>query len=1394
MNIKSFVLSLVLIMAVTPVAFGYNLTSKLTGQTFTSIDGDDYAFDSIFSEGIRLNKSHLLGSGSPKVDYVFIVPPSSVGTYDSLTISIYGDGVANFWVDGVQQSDIGDGLQSRTISSSYIDQESGYATLTVSLQANGTTTYDLSYVQVDLGISTANQWLDYYMRDILAYKVISESAGLMREWEGGGVASDLVMEGMIKATSFAKGLMDVGSGSLSDAVQATIDSINDFSSLVDTMTASFEWSIVQVSYTMAAQYLPGAIADALEDTYASDVKRLAAKWLTYGADGNLSTSEKQSLQTTMNQRAASLWGGDYSADNRIKDFIGGWAWVNGVQAGDSDNIWNWVQGAYYSVRPLMYYNLPTRGSASTGSSIETKSFLKQYADDLLDHAAVIVPDSPKLSGNVSTSSGSSISGVTVSADNGGGSNTTDINGNYELTVPYDWSGNVTANKAEYFFGNYWECEYITSDTSGLDFTGTYIIPDYTISVNSSGASGVSISSSTVHSGTTPYAKTVSSGTSVSLTAPSTASGKTFSGWTGSETSSSQTISFSMTANKAVTATYIVTLSSITISGASTIDENSFSTYGCTATYSDGSTSDVSPLTSWAKDGVYASINSSGVLTTTEVTYDQRVTITASYTESGITKENTCFVTILNMSSGYSGGSGTELDPYLIGTKEDLLTLGGSSRDYDKHFKMTSNIDLSGTNFTKAIIAPNIDYSMYWRYQGTKFTGTFDGNSNTIINLSIDGGSTNSYIGLFGFIGTGSEIKNLGIVDCNVSGSGYVGGLCGNNAGMIFTCYSTGSVSGHYNRVGGLCGGNYGGTISSCYSTGAVSGDRDVGGLCGGNYGGTILSCYSTGAVSGDRDVGGLCGYNVSGSISSCFWDTETSGFSSSAGGIGKTTAEMQTKSTFTDAGWNFVDTWQMYGYPVLRWQGHILEVHNGIGSGLYSLGEDITIESLRPDLFVFTGWTVEPTEYTNNFEDISSSTTTFTMPDTNVFITAFLDCYSGGTGIESDPYLIATKEDLLTLGDCPQHYNKHFKMISDIDLSGTNFTKAIIAPNIDYSMYWRSQGTKFTGTFDGNSNTIINLSIDGGSTNSYIGLFGFIGTGSEIKNLGIVDCNVSGRGYVGGLCGNNAGTIFTCYSTGSVNGGVSGSYVGGLCGGNSGGTILSCYSTGAVTGRSRVGGFCGYNVSGSISSCYSSGVVSADYGAGGLCGVNSGTINSGFWDTETSGQPESAGGISKTTAEMQTKSTFTDDGWDFVDTWQMYGYPVLQAFYTNSNTYQDWFSDSSIPVNEQAYTNMPSGDGIQNLLKYAIGLNPMEVCSAKDIMEPVVDETNGVSIIYKKAKGIEGVELFPLWTDYLLPANWNSNGFEFSIISQTDSNATWKATHSVTGESVYIRLKATIDD
>jgi len=175
---------------------------------------------------------------------------------------------------------------------------------------------------------------------------------------------------------------------------------------------------------------------------------------------------------------------------------------------------------------------------------------------------------------------------------------------------------------------------------------------------------------------------------------------------------------------------------------------------------------------------------------------------------------------------------------------------------------------------------------------------------------------------------------------DISGDGEVGGLVGYNArGSISNCYSTRDVTGN-EAVGGLVGGNFwDGSVSNCYSTGSVSGEDWVGGMVGHNgytawtlEPGYISNSYSTGSVEGASDVGGLVGYNEGGTISSSFWDVQTSGEPNMCGSqsgvatgcdpnCGKTTAEMKIKSTFTSAGWDFIEIWgigEHQTYPYLR--------------------------------------------------------------------------------------------------------------------------------------------------------------------------------------------------------------------------------------------------------------------------------------------------------------------------------------------------------------------------------------------------------------------------------------------------------------------------------------------
>ena len=118
--------------------------------------------------------------------------------------------------------------------------------------------------------------------------------------------------------------------------------------------------------------------------------------------------------------------------------------------------------------------------------------------------------------------------------------------------------------------------------------------------------------------------------------------------------------------------------------------------------------------------------------------------------------------------------------------------------------------------------------------------------------------------------------------------------------------------------------------------------------------------------------------------------------------------------------------------------------------------------------------------------------------------------------------------------------------------------------------------TQYSGTFDGNNKTVSGLYFNGDST--CIGLFGSSESDGNIKNVGVVDSYFKGNDHVGGVCGNNAGTITNCYNAGNLTAIESSATVGGICGYNNGGTVTNCYNTGTVTATgsvASVGGVCG---------------------------------------------------------------------------------------------------------------------------------------------------------------------------------------------------------------------------
>jgi hypothetical protein len=401
-------------------------------------------------------------------------------------------------------------------------------------------------------------------------------------------------------------------------------------------------------------------------------------------------------------------------------------------------------------------------------------------------------------------------------------------------------------------------------------------------------------------------------------------------------------------------------------------------------------------------------------------------------------------------------------------------------------------------------------------------------------------------------------------------------------------------------------------------------------------------------TTGATGLGGLIGVSgIGATVTNSFWDTQTSGQTGSAGGTGRTTAEMRTLATFTGV----APAWDIVAVPYQDARD-TTRIWNIVGGVTYP----------------FLSW--QP-------------------------------AFAGGDGSAGNPFQITNWHHL---NNVRTRLGSHFILMNNLD-SGTLGYAEWASSTARGGASWLPIGTigitsPFTGNFNGQGREIRDLFINR-PTEDRVGLFGVVGIGGVIRNVGVVNVNVRGRNIIGGLVGYNdgGGNVSNSYSTGSVTGNdhvgglagwndgtVSNSFatgsvtgrnnvgglvggnditiinsystgnvtgtgnVGGLVGGNFGGsTVTNSYATGSVTGTTHVGGLVGMNLDGTVNNSYSTGRVTGTGNVGGLVGAGmpAGAINS-FWDRETSEQIGSAGGTGKTTTQMMDIATFRGAGWSIV--------------------------------------------------------------------------------------------------------------------------------------------------
>ena len=208
------------------------------------------------------------------------------------------------------------------------------------------------------------------------------------------------------------------------------------------------------------------------------------------------------------------------------------------------------------------------------------------------------------------------------------------------------------------------------------------------------------------------------------------------------------------------------------------------------------------------------------------------------------------------------GSGTEADPYVIATTDDLDELANAVNnkgyDYEGYYLVLSD-DIAYDKDTENNYTPVSSSS-------TAFNGTFDGQGHTISGINLN--KKTSYQGIFAYVGSKGTVQNVTLDNSQITTNSQTGGIVGQNSGTVKNCHVTDGVTitdySSSSNYGGIVGLNKG-TVTGCTSA-ATIGDkkycRKVGGIVGTNEGGTVENCLYLGtSVIGAKNYGSIVGYS-----------------------------------------------------------------------------------------------------------------------------------------------------------------------------------------------------------------------------------------------------------------------------------------------------------------------------------------------------------------------------------------------------------------------------------------------------------------------------------------------------------------------------------------------------
>lgn len=673
-------------------------------------------------------------------------------------------------------------------------------------------------------------------------------------------------------------------------------------------------------------------------------------------------------------------------------------------------------------------------------------------------------------------------------------------------------------------------------------------------------------------------------------------------------------------------------------------------------------------------------------------------------------------TEFNRFQGNFNGNGFTISDLVI-NRADEVYIGLFGYAENGHLKNAAliNFTVSGDNRVGTLAGRNDGLT-----SNSNSTGTVTGNTNT-----------------GGLLGLSNSVVSESYSSVTVNGGNQIGGLVGFNLtdGLIEKSFSTGNVIATGGTIGGLVGPNQG-SITNSYATGNVEGSGSVGGLLGTNSG-NVSTSFSSGLVTGTNNIGGLIGFNFDTGLTSFgYWNEDVNdqrngvGNNANATGVtGLTTAQMNgVEASENMLGFNYQDIWlltdaypalyfedvdaldlpdadlpdaitlesptdaseDVVGNPILTWLAEdnavIYRIEVASDSNFDTIVRTREGESLSLQLANELDW--ETTFYwrvrgINNLGQPGdwSAIWTFTTESAP---------YAGGLGTQEDPYQIETIDQLQIINITDR--DKHFIQVSNIDASDTqNWNDGLGFEPIG------NVAIPFTGSYDGAGYVISSLFINR-PTQNIVGLFGRT-DGEFIRNLGLIDVDITGQNDVGGIAGVSSSESTKLYVEGKVKGatnvgglfgqtfgdahisesytkgtieGVAGnrSRMGGFVGITFGNTMIeNSYSQASViSGTSEIGGFAGWHNSGTIRNSFATGTVEGTASTiGGLAGFNAQTFTGSYWNADSSnvafggGAGNSSGTSSLTTEQMTGVSALQNMlNFEFPDMWLLTeGYPAL---------------------------------------------------------------------------------------------------------------------------------------